>query len=302
MDELEISGKRYISAKRIAKENKYHPDYVGQLIRAGRVSGTKVGRAWYVDEASFAEYLGKERGQSLATPAQNTNSPEKTEPTQEPSFEKVLGGPRFPSETLRQTFSQEVPVSASAPVVVAQVESTVTPAVEAAKEISLAGMQGGTTVPYVGEFLAENSPRSGKLVSEAAFVAEGFAKPVIAEKKVPFKTSLTYIPDNSPLFPAIQKRTKPAAEVRKDEYVVAQIAKPAHTAQPILRPKRSIWKTGFAVASVTVVAAIFFGFAFFGSLGINSVVIVEKGKPASVAFAQEKTFCFIFKNCQNSKN
>jgi len=30
--------------------------------------------------------------------------------TQKPSLEKVLGGPRFPSETLRQTFSQEVSV------------------------------------------------------------------------------------------------------------------------------------------------------------------------------------------------
>ncbi|MEI6863783.1 MAG: hypothetical protein WCK46_00210 [Candidatus Adlerbacteria bacterium] len=60
MDELEISGKRYISSKRIAKENKYHSDYIGQLIRAGKVAGTKVGRAWYVEEASFAEYLNKE--------------------------------------------------------------------------------------------------------------------------------------------------------------------------------------------------------------------------------------------------
>ncbi|HEV8666722.1 MAG TPA: hypothetical protein VN665_02635 [Candidatus Paceibacterota bacterium] len=60
MDELEISGRRYISAARAAKEYKYHSDYIGQLIRGKKVVGQKVGRAWYVDADSLAEYLGKE--------------------------------------------------------------------------------------------------------------------------------------------------------------------------------------------------------------------------------------------------
>lgn len=60
MDELEISGKRYISTRRAGKEHKYHSDYIGQLIRAGKVDGQKVGRSWYVAEDSLAEYLGKE--------------------------------------------------------------------------------------------------------------------------------------------------------------------------------------------------------------------------------------------------
>ncbi|HEY5383185.1 MAG TPA: hypothetical protein VIJ88_01380 [Candidatus Paceibacterota bacterium] len=60
MDELEISGKRYISSRRAGKENKYHADYIGQLIRAKKVEGQKVGRAWDVDVESLAAYLGKE--------------------------------------------------------------------------------------------------------------------------------------------------------------------------------------------------------------------------------------------------
>lgn len=60
MDELEISGKRYLSSKRAAKEHKYHADYIGQLIRAGKVVGTKVGRAWYVEAVSLDEYLANE--------------------------------------------------------------------------------------------------------------------------------------------------------------------------------------------------------------------------------------------------
>lgn len=66
MDELEISGKRYISARRAGKENKYTPDYIGQLIRGGKLVGQKVGRAWYVSEESLSAYL---RGEALPTQA-----------------------------------------------------------------------------------------------------------------------------------------------------------------------------------------------------------------------------------------
>jgi hypothetical protein len=60
MDELMISGKRYISSRRAGKEYHYHADYIGQLVRAGKVAGQKVGRSWYVAEASLASYLRHE--------------------------------------------------------------------------------------------------------------------------------------------------------------------------------------------------------------------------------------------------
>lgn len=73
MDELEISGKRYISSRRAAKEHKYHSDYIGQLIRAKKVVGTKVGRAWYVEIESLAAYFNKElQSKSEQEVAQNT--------------------------------------------------------------------------------------------------------------------------------------------------------------------------------------------------------------------------------------
>jgi len=60
MDELQISGKRFISSRRIARDNGYTSDYIGQLIRGGKVTGQKVGRAWYVDAVSFNTFLGSE--------------------------------------------------------------------------------------------------------------------------------------------------------------------------------------------------------------------------------------------------
>ncbi len=60
MDELEISGKRYISSRQAAKDHKYHPDYIGQLIRAKKVIGLKVGRAWYVEADALNDYFNTE--------------------------------------------------------------------------------------------------------------------------------------------------------------------------------------------------------------------------------------------------
>ena len=62
MDSIEIEGKEYVSAKRAAREHRYTMDYVGQLIRAGKIDGKKVGRAWYVDLVSLEVYT-----QSLGT-------------------------------------------------------------------------------------------------------------------------------------------------------------------------------------------------------------------------------------------
>ncbi len=68
MDELEISGKRYISTRRAAKEHKYSPDYIGQLIRAKKVIGQKVGRSWYVEEKSLTNYFdGEKSGSSVVS-------------------------------------------------------------------------------------------------------------------------------------------------------------------------------------------------------------------------------------------
>ncbi len=68
MDELQISGKRFISSRRIARDHGYTSDYVGQLIRGGKIIGQKVGRAWYVEEKSFTDYLGADRITNSITP------------------------------------------------------------------------------------------------------------------------------------------------------------------------------------------------------------------------------------------
>lgn len=75
MDELLLSGKKHISARRAAKENGYASDYIGQLIRAGKLAGQKVGRAWYVEEASLRSFLGKPAPQEARAVLPDTVTP-----------------------------------------------------------------------------------------------------------------------------------------------------------------------------------------------------------------------------------
>jgi hypothetical protein len=93
---LEISGKRYISARRAAKEYKYHSDYIGQLIRGKKLLGRKVGRSWYVELESMQAFFGNE-GSSIppapivakaVTTSQPINYKEKEEIIQEREVEK----------------------------------------------------------------------------------------------------------------------------------------------------------------------------------------------------------------------
>jgi hypothetical protein len=88
MDELQISGRRFISSRRIAKDNGYHTDYIGQLIRGGKIKGQKVGRTWYVDAATFDAYLNGEGGALVAEPQPVVEAT--PEPVEETVEEKIV--------------------------------------------------------------------------------------------------------------------------------------------------------------------------------------------------------------------
>lgn len=56
LNEITLDGRRYISVKRAAALADYTTDYVGQLCRGGKIEATRMGRNWYVDEASLIEH------------------------------------------------------------------------------------------------------------------------------------------------------------------------------------------------------------------------------------------------------
>lgn len=51
--EINLGGTIYISSSRAAEKFGYSQDYIGQLLRAGRIIGKKIGGMWYVLEESL---------------------------------------------------------------------------------------------------------------------------------------------------------------------------------------------------------------------------------------------------------
>lgn len=90
MDSLEIDGKGYISSREAAKRHSYTTDYVGQLIRGGKIEGKKVGRTWYVEIASLDAYAGASiAAPQLAEPRKDVFSASADKSEVLPTVEKV---------------------------------------------------------------------------------------------------------------------------------------------------------------------------------------------------------------------
>jgi hypothetical protein len=53
---VSFDGKDYVSAQRAAEVTGYHPDYVGQLARNGKVLSRQVGNRWFVDREAVVEH------------------------------------------------------------------------------------------------------------------------------------------------------------------------------------------------------------------------------------------------------
>ncbi len=58
----------YISLREAAAMSGYTPDYVGQLIRSGKLPGKQVfaNVAWMTTEDAIRDYMGKKRGTAVA--------------------------------------------------------------------------------------------------------------------------------------------------------------------------------------------------------------------------------------------
>lgn len=86
LNEITIDGKQYVSVKRAAVLAEYTTDYVGQLCRGGKLEAVRMGRNWYVNEASLIEH---KQTQVLAKDKQPQAEPE-IEPEPASAPEPVL--------------------------------------------------------------------------------------------------------------------------------------------------------------------------------------------------------------------
>lgn len=168
MDELQISGRRFISARRIARENGYTSDYIGQLIRGRKIIGQKVGRAWYVDAVSFEAYLGGASAPVVVSAPEISTAPV----TPAPDAEK--------KETEQKNIETSVVVPAPARAEEIKKEEVV---VEEPKPIE------------------EKKPEA----TEGRRIPLHVSHPVVAAQDFPlYSSGLRYLADEEPSFPEIE--------------------------------------------------------------------------------------------------
>ncbi len=254
MDELEIDGKTYLSSKRAAREHKYHIDYIGQLIRGGKIVGKKVGRSWYVEAQSLKGYLAAES----AAPQQ----PE--EKAQEPQAVPVqpIVSQRDP------TPSPFEPVEAEERMVIEEPEP--------AKTFSMPVAQVPVERPM-------QMSRQTIYEEPARF----------AETTVPHTPStLTYIEDTEPLLPPLDGRIRPNADfvavpLRRVAEPVAVEEEEAFEEQPriVVHEHKTRGKFSFGrMQTLAVVAVVVLALVALGSTLLATSIKVTDGGTASVGF------------------
>ena len=248
MDELEIAGRRYLSTRRAAKEHKYTPDYVGQLIRGGKVVGKKVGRSWYVEEASLNAYLNGE-----AAPARAAAAATPVVKMQEKPIERLVEEPAFAPAPVNEVAVENIPEPEMQKEEIKEEEKTFEPVVVKTKNLEEHHIPIRTTVMPVQE------------------------KPV---------AGLRYVVDDEPALPEIKRKvtltTAPAVSVRRE------VAEAPHEeeereeyAEIILNKKIGTFAiVGLVIAGIATLSA-----TAVLSATLSSRIVVEQGQVASVGYS-----------------
>ena len=252
MDELEISGKRYISTRRAAREHGYHSDYMGQLIRGGKVAGQKVGRAWYIDEASLAAYLAGEQAPELATPAAAVIEEAKAEPVIERLVEEPIAAEVEP----QKIEVQEIPAATPEPL------PTPPPAP--------APLPTPAPAPFVGDKEVREAPAEKIEI-----------KKIYQELPIEEIGGLRYAADDTPSIPMVTRMPTQSQYYARPQsaptYAYASHA-PTYAEEPAGR-------SSFPYVSLAVVAALSLLVAGFASNFVSATIVSEPGKSAVVQYA-----------------
>lgn len=258
MDELEISGKRYISTRRAAREHGYHSDYMGQLIRGGKVAGQKVGRSWYIDEASLAVYLGKEA--PVRPVALVPEIAEQPVPASAAEVESV------------QAVAEEVPAPEpmqTAPDIekeIAPAEDTA-PAIEEMKEeVPVVAV----AVPVVEEPMVQGKPEP--VQEEPSVYIEERAAPIEEVTRIPIHTPVSHLQEGGLRY----------AEDEAPLPITTRVTRRMHVSEHLEHP---VQKSRFPIVSLSLVGILAIAAAAFASNFVTATVVSEPGKSAVVQYA-----------------
>lgn len=268
MDELEISGKRYISTKRAAREHGYHSDYMGQLIRGKKVAGQKVGRAWYIEEDSLNAYLGKAPIPApvrVVIPAPAAEIVPPPAPAPAPVERLIAEEPAFIApepQPIAEISMPEPAVVPEAPEPVAETAEEIE-----AEEIREEAQPVAVRIQPQAEPAykpVENKIYHPPFIEERETRAHAHASaPVMQERG-----GLRYTADDSASMPIATR--------------MPQAHAPAYAPRPAAAPRAS---GRFPYVGLCVVAAFAILAAVFASNFVSATVVSEQGKAATVQYA-----------------
>lgn len=269
MDELEISGKRYISTRRAAREHGYHSDYMGQLIRGKKVAGQKVGRAWYIEEDSLNAYLGKAPIPAPAragVPAPVAEVVPPSAPVQAPVVQIIA---EEPAPVVPEP-QPVVEVAMPEPVSVPEAQE---PVAEIAEEIEAEDAE-EEAQPIAVRIQPQAEPayeRVENKIYHPPFIEERETRiPVHAPAPImQERGGLRYAADDSAPMPVV---------TRMPETPYAQ----AYAPKPAMAPRVS---GKFPYISLSVVAAFAILAAMFASNFVSATIVSEEGQAATVHYA-----------------
>lgn len=263
MDELEISGKRYISTRRAAREHGYHSDYMGQLIRGKKVAGQKVGRAWYIEEDSLNVYLGK--APAVAAAAAEAPAPAAVEAAPAPVERLIIEEPAVAAAVPQPTV---VPVSV--PDVVAHAEPQAMPPVQESVQ------------PVVHMAPVATPVAAQQIFVEPVSHVQPVVSPIEQETRIPIHTpaspalhmqemgGLRYAADDSPSIPLVARMPQTPAQAQM------------YTREAVHAPRTA---SQFPYISLSIVAVLTLVAATFASNFVSATIVSEQGKAATVHYA-----------------
>ncbi len=226
---LFVNGKKYITAREASALFGYESDYVGQLIRAGRVAGKLVGRSWFLDPEELEQYMknrsrearGRKRGSRAQVkplvarvhtyerlPQQSIFNPSKLPGAGNVPDQLLSWWPTFfETEVQKSLLPESIPQSAKADTNTEAPQSTelhpvadlgTTPLSvslgESREEVSKNSPQNMLNSPALNATTAPISPHEDQIKERI----------VSGERRVP----ITYHPDAHPLIPALTKPMK----------------------------------------------------------------------------------------------
>jgi hypothetical protein len=269
MDELEISGKRYISARRAGKEYGYHSDYIGQLVRSKKLLGQKVGRSWYVELGSLTEYFGN-NGVAIE---------------RAPLVAKSVAEAPAPKEAAREKEAAAPPArAAQSAVAEAPAATPVQPAADAAE----AAQKLETTDDAISDYDASSDAEIKSAARDSIHIPVRVRRPSFEEGAAKKASPLRYVSDDEPYVPAISKAERASLATTT---VMPRIAQEAREAEDVEQERaryeapqkksRGI-KSAFSIAAIGAIALVL---VMGSSILVSSHMVIEAGKTASVGFS-----------------